>query len=77
MRLSTKDVRSKEEGFVQCVHFADRGEEVFQMRTSALFGFFEIYSVSARTRGFEQVRIIYGQEGRGDQFWAESFMDGP
>jgi len=36
-------------------HFADKGG-VFQMRTSAIlcpkkFGFFEIYGVSARTKG--------------------------
>jgi len=55
---SIKDVRSQG-GFVQCVHFADKGGGSCghpQMRTSALFGlknfeFFEIYDVSARIRG--------------------------
>jgi len=43
------------------------------MRTSVLVqkntGFFEIYSVSARTRGVEPVRMFGGQGGRG-QFFA-------
>jgi len=43
-------------GFVQCGHFADKGNGVLQMRTFAHFGaknfkFFEIYGVSARKRG--------------------------
>jgi len=47
------------------------------MRTSAHFGakknfgFFEIYSVSARTRRerrVESVRAFYGQEGTGSNF---------
>jgi len=43
-------------GFVQCGHFSDKGGGGLQMRMSALFdaknfGFFEIYGVSARTRG--------------------------
>jgi len=57
------------------------------MRTSALFeaknfGFFEIYGVSARTRGeeVEPVRTFFGQEGRVSifrDFVRTSFMDGP
>jgi len=44
------------------------GEEIFQMRTSALLGakisgFFEVYGVSARTRRIEPVRTFYGQGG--------------
>jgi len=40
------------------------------MRTSAIFGaktfrLFEIYGVSARTRGVEPVRTLYGQGGEG------------
>jgi len=57
-------------GFVQC----EQEERGFQMRTSTLFvvknfGFFEIYGVSARTRGVEPVRTFYGQ-GEGGQFFA-------
>jgi len=61
-----KDVRSREDGrFVQCGHFSDKEGGVLQMRTSSLLcknpmciwqihiGFFEIYGVSARTRGGE------------------------
>jgi len=59
-----KDVRSQA-GFVQC---RQRGRGVLQMQTSALsgakkLGFFEIYGVSARTRG-ELVRT-YCRQGEG------------
>jgi len=54
------------------------------MRTAKLFGakmfgFFEIYGMSARTRGFEPVRKFCGQ-GEGSIFRdivPTSFMDGP
>jgi len=53
------------------------------MRTSALFGaknpgFFEIYGMSARTRG--EGLSEFGQGGRGSIFFdfvRTSFMDGP
>jgi len=66
-----KNVRSQR-GFVQCGHFSDKG--FLQMRTSALlnaknFGFFEIYGVSAQTRGsgLSQCGHFAGKEG---QFFA-------
>jgi len=49
-----KDVRSQRGGVVQCGHFADKGDSsnadvrIFWRKN---FGFFEIYDVSARTRG--------------------------
>jgi len=55
------------------------------MRTSALLGtenigFFEIYSVSARTMGIEQCGHFSDKLGGGGQFFAilceRSFMDG-
>jgi len=64
-----KDVCSQGGGrFVQYGHFADKGEGVLQMRTSALFGaknfgFFEIYDVPAQTRRVEPVRTFCGQGG--------------
>jgi len=44
------------------------------MRTSTLFGtknfeFFEIYGVSARTRGVKPVRTFCGQGVKGGQFF--------
>jgi len=70
--------------FVQCGHFSDKGEEVLQMRTSALFGtknfgFFEIYGVSAGTREVEPVLTFCGQGGRRvnfRDFVRTFFMDG-
>jgi len=55
-------------GFVQC------GQESLQMRTSALFEeknleIFEIYEVSARTRGLSQFGHFANKGGR-DQFFA-------
>jgi len=51
--------QSEGRGFVQCGHFSKKGGGGLQMRTSTLIGkkyFFEIYGVSARTRGVEPVR---------------------
>jgi len=71
-----KNVRSQRGGeFVQCGHFEDKGGGVLQMWISALFGaknlgIFEIYGVSARTKGrFEPVRTFCGQEEKGGQFY--------
>jgi len=69
-----KDVRNQGEGV--CPVRTKEGGCVLRMRTSAFFGtkkfgFFEIYGVSARTRGVEPVRsrgeeshffaILYGR----------------
>jgi len=62
---------------VQCGHLSDKGGvRVLQMQTFALFGaknsgFFEVYGMSARTRGrgeVEPVRTFFGQEWRGSIF---------
>jgi len=71
-RESIKDVRSQ-------------GRGVLQMWTSALFstknfGFFEIYGVSARTRGrvVEPVRRFFGQGGVNfSRFCADFFYGRP
>jgi len=61
---SIKDVRTQ--GVCLARKFCGQGEMgVLQLRTSALFdaknfGFFEIYSVSVRTRGVD-LRIVCGQ----------------
>jgi len=55
--MSIKDVRSQWGEGVQCGHFSDKERGgLLQMWTSILFdarniGFFEIYNLSARTRG--------------------------
>jgi len=82
---SIKDVRSQgRRRFAKCGHFSDR-EGGLHMRTSALFGakffeFFEIYVVSARTRGVEPVQTFCGERGRRSifrDFVRTSFKDGP
>jgi len=82
-RLSIKDVRSQGVGggggevFLVRTFFGQEGRKFFQMRTFIIFNtknsrFFEIYVVSARTRGkeVEPVRTFFGQ---GDQFFAILF----
>jgi len=64
--LSSKGPSALKEGFVQCGHFADKGD--LEMQTSALFDNknfgFEIHSVShEQEKGFEPVRTFCGQEG--------------
>jgi len=77
-RLSIKSVRNQ-----RGLSSADKGEEVFQIRTSALFGalldfrFFEIYGVSALTRE-DWVSVDKGGGVNFSRFWSDvSFMDGP
>jgi len=67
--VSIKDVRSQGEVDLSSVDILRR---FVQLRTSALFGeqhfgFFEIYGVSARTRGVEPVQTFCGQ-GEGVNF---------
>jgi len=54
--LSIKDVRSQEEGFVQCGHFSNKEEGFLQMQTFALFcvykfGFSKFMMCPHRQRG--------------------------
>jgi len=78
--LSIKDVRSQG-GLSNADIFRTRGEVALQMRTSALFvqknfGFFEIYGVSARTRGVNFSRFcaeaFYGRPLT--DYWLEFFI---
>jgi len=83
--LFMKDVRSQGGSLSTADNFWTRG--VLQMRTSALFGakkfrFFEIYAVSARTRGERVVPVRkFCRQGEEGQFFSilcwTSFMDGP
>jgi len=86
---SIKDVRGQGGRVAQCGHILRTRGEFFriQMQTSALFDakiirFFEIYGVSARTRGrvVGTVRTLCGQGGRGlvfRDFVRMSFMEAP
>jgi len=85
--LSIKDVHSQGERTVCPVRiFCGQGEGDFFKCERLHFwrnnlGFFEIYGVSTRIRGFEPVvRTYFGQGGRGSifrDFVQATFMDGP
>jgi len=75
-----------EREFLQCGHFADKGERVLQMRISALFeakplDFSKfVWCIRTDKEGeFEPVRTLYGQGGGiiFRDFMRTSFMGGP